>query len=351
MSGCAAGRTMLLLTVDTESTMAGLRPLPPEAMVYGRVDGGTYGIERIMDCCDAHGLKATFFASTLEGLFHGEDHVRRMCATVLERGHDAQLHVHPNWWQDNFARKALIRYSFDEQLEVLGLAVEAYRKACGAAPLAHRGGGLWANGDTLRALGELGVPIDASVAVGYHDYELGDGVEPANVPRRLGGVVEVPVTTFAQMRVGGWAPRRNYDLNADSLAELGFVLDRAAASGAAAVSLLMHSFSFIGRDSESTQFWPSAVELTKFERFLDHVAARDDIEVVTFRELAGRLEAEPELLDGPDFSPTAGLWLTYGRSWERFHTGWKSKTFALGLPLAAAGLAALVIASVWWLVS
>ena len=57
--------TLLLLTVDTESSMVGTTPLPTEQMVYGRVDGETWGIERIMDCCDARGVKATFFVSTL----------------------------------------------------------------------------------------------------------------------------------------------------------------------------------------------------------------------------------------------------------------------------------------------
>jgi len=138
------------------------------------------------------------------------------------------------------------------------------------------------------------------------------------------------VTTFRQMRLGSWSLRRNFDINADSLAELRYVVSRAAAEGVAAVTLLMHSFSFIGRNGDSTAFWPEPGEARKFEAFLDWVAAREDVEVVTFRELAERLKAEPSLLDGPDFAPTAGVLRTYGRSWARFHTGWKSKAFALG---------------------
>jgi MoaA/NifB/PqqE/SkfB family radical SAM enzyme len=142
---------------------------------------------------------------------------------------------------------------------------------------------------------------------------------------------------------------RNFDINADSLAELCFVVDRAASEGVAAVSVLMHSFSFVGRNRDSTRFWPAPKELHKFERFLEHVAGRADVEVVTFRELADRLRARPELLDGPDFAPTAGLVRTYCRSWERFDVGWKNKALALGLPVAALGLAALVIGILRWL--
>jgi len=331
--------------------MAGVRPLPPEAMVYGRVGGGVWGVERIMECCEARRLKATFFVSALEELYHGEEHVRRMCATVLDRGHDAQLHLHPNWWKNDFARKRLTDYSFEEQLELVGLAKEAYRRACDADPLAHRAGGLLANADTLRALAAHGIRLDASLAAGHHAYGLGTGGAPANVPRCLGDVVEVPVTTFAQVRLGPWAPRRNFDINADSLSELRLVVDRAADAGVAAITLLMHSFSFVGRNREATEFWPAHDELRKFGRFLDYVAGRDGIEVVTFRELLSRLAADPGLLDGPDFEPAAGLVCTYRRSWERFGSGWKSKAFALGLPLAAAGLAAAVIGVLWWLTS
>jgi len=341
-------KTLLLLTVDTEASLAGLRPLPAEPMVWGRVGGGTWGIERIMDCCEARGMRATFFVSTLEALHHGDDHVRRICGAALGRGHDAQLHVHPIWLDDANARKAMTDFGPDGQRRAVELGADVFRRTCDGELVAHRAGGLWLDAGTLRAVEAAGIPIDASVAVGYHDYDL--GVAPPNVPRRLGGLVEVPVTTFRQMRLGSWSLRRNFDINADSLAELRYVVSRAAAEGVAAVTLLMHSFSFIGRNGDSTAFWPEPGEARKFEAFLDWVAAREDVEVVTFRELAERLKAEPSLLDGPDFAPTAGVLRTYGRSWARFHTGWKSKAFALGLPLAAAGLAALVVASIWWLV-
>ncbi len=374
------GKTLLLLTVDTESSMAGVRPLPPDAMVWGRVGGGTWGIERLMDSFDARGFRATFFVSTLEELHHGEEHVKRICSAVLERGHDAQLHLHPNWWKGDFARKRLTDYSLAEQTELVRLAKEAYRRACGADPVAHRAGGLLVNADTLRALAADGIPVDASVAIGHIPYDLGEGVTPPNVPRRLqvcgtaalgcagSGegpkpqpraavphthpfVIEVPVTTFAQMRFGPWAPRRHFDLNADSLSELKLVVDRAVRQGAAAVCLLMHSFSLIGRNREGTEFWPAEAECRKLERFLDYILARGDVEAVSVREFARRIEAEPALLDGPEFETTAGVLHTWRRSCERFDAGWKSKAFAVGLPLALAGLAALAIGAFCWLMS
>ena len=274
-----------------------------------------------------------------------------MCSAILERGHDAQMHVHPNWWKNDFARKWLTDYSLDEQRELVRLAKEAYVRACGTEPVAHRAGGLLVNADLLRAVAEHGIGIDASVAPGYRPYDLGAGVAEPTVPRRIGSLTEVPVTTFTQLRLGRWELGRNFDINADSLAELKFVVDRATAQGVAAVVLLMHSFSFVGRAPDGSRFWPAPREVRKFERFLDYAVAHDGIEIVTFRDLAGRLAADPGLLDGPEFRATSGVARTYLRSWERFGTGWRSKAFALALPLAAAGLAAALVGAVCWLAS
>jgi hypothetical protein len=142
---------------------------------------------------------------------------------------------------------------------------------------------------------------------------------------------------------------RHFDINADTLSELRLVVDRAVAEGVTALSLLLHSFSFVGRDRDSTRFWPATGELHRFERFLDGVAGRADVKVVTFRELAERLAARPDLLDGPDFTPTAGLVRTYQRSWGRFHAGWKNRALALGLPAGIVGLAALAALALRWL--
>ncbi|HPD13617.1 MAG TPA: polysaccharide deacetylase family protein [Planctomycetota bacterium] len=346
-----AGKTLLLLTVDTEASFGGARPIPPETRVYGRVAGGTHGIERIMDCCERHGVRATFFVNTLEALHHGEDHVRRVCTMVQDRGHDAQLHVHPIWLGGPFVHKALTAYGYAEQRAAIERAAELFRRAAGTEPLAHRAGGLAANADTFRALASLGIRCDSSVAVGHWAYGLGEGGREPNVPRRLHSLAEVPVTTFAQVRLCGWAPRRHFDLNADSLSELCFVVDRAAEAGVAAVTLLMHSFSFLRWSRDGSECRPDEGEVRKFERFLEHAVAHGGIEAATFRQLVARLEAEPTLLEGPDFDPTAGLVRTYRRSWERFGTGWKSKAMALGVPAAVAALAALIMGVIWWLTS
>jgi len=339
----APGKTLLLLTVDTEASMAGLRPLSPDAMVWGRLEGGAWGIERIMDICDAHGFKATFFISTLEALHYGDDHVRSIAEAVTARGHDPQLHVHPIWLGERFGEKALTAYDLEGQKAAIGRAAEYFRRLCGREPLAHRAGGLWCNAATFQALAEVGIRLDSSVARGYHDYPLAD--EPPNVPRRLGPVAEVPVTVFAQLKVGRWVSWRHFDINACTLAELRFVVEAAAREGVAALCLLMHSFSFLRRGKRGQVAGPAPEEARKFDRFLDQVAGRPDVEVLTFHELAERLDSNPSILEGPDFVPVSGPWRTYCRSWQRFGASWKNKAVALAPPAAAAAAAG----AIWWL--
>jgi len=336
-------KTLLLVTVDTEASMVGLRPLEPEQMVWGRVGDGTWGIERMMDICDAHGVKATFFISTLEALHYGDDHIRSIAEAVAARGHDPQVHVHPIWLGGKFAQKSLSAYGLEDQSAAIGQAVEVFRRLCGSEPLAHRAGGLWCNAATFQALAEVGIRLDSSVARGYHTYEL--GVEPPNVPRRLAALAEVPVTVFAQVRLGRWASWRHFDINACTLAELRFVVEAAAREGVAALCLLMHSFSFLRRGKRGQVAGPAPEEARKFERLLDHVAARQHLEVVTFRDLAERLEGGDGILDGPDFAPVSGPWRTYCRSWQRFGASWKNKAVALAPPAAAAAAAG----AIWWL--
>ena len=103
----------ILLTVDTEASMHAGKPLPVSKMVYGEVNGDFYGISRIMSICDKYGFKATFFVSVLEYLHYGQDEIKKIYETIHERGHDVQLHIHPNWkYKDRF----LWQYPLREQV-------------------------------------------------------------------------------------------------------------------------------------------------------------------------------------------------------------------------------------------
>ena len=67
----------VIITIDTEG-FYGKHPL--KNMIWGEVDnsGMQYGIPMIMDICDKHGVKATFFVDVYEYRLQGEEKMRNV---------------------------------------------------------------------------------------------------------------------------------------------------------------------------------------------------------------------------------------------------------------------------------
>jgi len=93
----------VFITVDTEHSIGGAfmrkdaRPVGNDRRVWGRIGTKVYGIPLIMDIADSFGLKLTFFVEVLNKYFFGENESREVCEYILKRGHDVQLHLHPNY--------------------------------------------------------------------------------------------------------------------------------------------------------------------------------------------------------------------------------------------------------------
>ena len=90
---CAAEQPVyVLFTVDVESYSTG----NPDRDVWCRDEDGEHGIGRMMDIFDAHGVKGTFFVNVYEAANHGADALAKVCRAISERGHDVELHTHPD---------------------------------------------------------------------------------------------------------------------------------------------------------------------------------------------------------------------------------------------------------------
>ena len=331
----------LLISVDTEGSSFRGRPLPLEAMVHGRLDGEELGIGRIMDLCEARGIQATFFLSSLEYRARGENPLREIAQCISERGHDVQLHTHSDW---SHGRRTLCELNPQEQREAIAEAQGKLTEWLGTAPIAHRAGCLSANDDTLRALADLNIKIDSSQAFGFVEDRLAGGQSPRNAPYVAHGVLEIPVTSFKQIGVGAWSLYRTLDINADSLWEIKHVLREGQRRGLPAAVLLMHSFSFVRRSADRTKFRPNWQDLRRFERLLDWVVRQPGIEPVTCGNLWARHEQTPDvLLAGVDVMSRTGIARTYCRAWERLHMGWRNQAAAF----APAG--AVCAGAAYWL--
>ena len=126
------------------------------------------------------------------------DSVRRQLVQAVAQGHDAQLHVHPQWehatelpdgtWRVDNGRWRIGDLSFENTLRLLRMGkewledvvnVEDYRV------LAFRAGGWCIQPSTavIRALSELGFLVDSTVAPGFRNIAHGEWSDFRSVPK------------------------------------------------------------------------------------------------------------------------------------------------------------------------
>jgi SAM-dependent methyltransferase len=225
-------RRLAALTLDYETW----QPVPAgrridwDADVFGPTDA-------LLDACDAEGARLTIFAELGEHAFlreHEPELAARMEAqwqSAVQRGHDVQMHLHPNWLPELGARSESGHYVWNETLtraddhpdlvtligrlkrtleEVIRPVAPTYEA------MAFRAGGYEAQPfrRLAHALKANHVWCDSSVYHGgrqvgmYHDYAhpfhthqpwFASRLDPQlQAPPAERGIVELPVATFAR---------------------------------------------------------------------------------------------------------------------------------------------------------
>ena len=331
----AWGKCYVLFTVDVESRCLG----SPDLDIWGILPGesGRHGIERMMNVLDQHGVKGTFFVNVYEAQRHGEAAVAEVCRVIHSRGHDLELHTHP---EPMFGVYTMRDANLGTQVEILQKGVDLLKRWTGTVPVAHRAGGFSANYDTVTACGRVGIPLELSHNVACRG---GGTLEPnltTNKPIVCDGVLCVPVTSYAQAAVGNWRSMKFLDVEASSPDEIRHVVSELNRHDVRTAVIMMHSFSFsrFGRPN------------LRVERALDQLVAGfvadPGIRVVTARQLYEVWRSNPDELKGSDYLPTTGWWMTYCRAWQRLDEGWKNGAVAFA-PLVALATMGLVVGIGW----
>jgi hypothetical protein len=261
-----------------------------------------------------------------EESFFGADRIRVVCEDLLSEGQDLGLHTHPAWRDDpgdsREVRRMKREESFfpqekdfmfkctpEEQQYLLEYGLQRLAEWGCVEPAAHRAGGYGANSTTLRLLADFGVPIDSSLHFGHPNCKISG---PANAIRRMGGILEIPVTVFHRSRVYqiGWKrvvreiPYCKTDLDHCSLEELTWFLREGLDSGLPVLNLFLHSYSLLEFDSSYNRFRGSPVKEERLRRFLETAVGEPGVEVVTMREVAELADCDPSLLSRADSLPT-----------------------------------------------
>ena len=73
-----------------------LKPVSPSRTVMGRYGNRELGLPLITDVLKRNGLAATFFVEAFMAEQGYDGWGERICAYLLARGQDVQLHIHPN---------------------------------------------------------------------------------------------------------------------------------------------------------------------------------------------------------------------------------------------------------------
>lgn len=259
MKGSRVTGLKVCITIDTEHSIGGafehpgLRPVGNERRVYGRVEGREYGIGLIMDIADRYGIPLTFFVEVLNKHYFGEGETREVCQYILGRGHDVQLHLHPNYLTFKTAEPGrkyrpdnMSAYDLAEQCVLVGEGLELLTRYCGRPPVAFRAGNYGADGNTLKALKAHGMLIDSSYNAAFPQPSRRLCAAPLNDAAQLGGIWELPITNFVEALPLRERRLKPLDVNGVSFAEMRTVLEKAlAGEGPAHMTFILHSFSFL----------------------------------------------------------------------------------------------------------
>jgi peptidoglycan/xylan/chitin deacetylase (PgdA/CDA1 family) len=304
------------ITIDTETSMGGAwrnpayAPLPVSGPIFGEYKAKYYGIPLIMDILEEFGFRATFFTEVFCGHLIGYDQVEKVLRAIIDRGHDAQLHLHPIY---HFYREALrggprreidlmFQLSESEQHDLIGEGVALFQKLSGVSPRAYRAGCYGGSETTLRVLKSHGIEIDSSYNLAYLNLTCGFKTPFLNSPVMIEGVREFPVTVFRVPGAGGYKP---LEISAVSVAEMLGTLRHLRQIGCRDAVMVLHSFSLLknqGIRYEGRR--PDNIVIRRFRKLCAALASlRDEIEVTTL----GNVDLPSCALGQPQLAPTVGV--------------------------------------------
>ena len=217
--------------------------------IFGDTPQGPYGLPFQMRVLDEHGLTGVFMVESLFACGMGIGPLEEIVGMIQERGHEVQMHAHPEW-VDKFSPPILPdrhghqfhEYERAEKRHLLSLARENLLQAGARGIEAFRAGNFGADNETLQVLGEIGIGIDSSYNYSYLDSTCriqADG--PIRQPRQMDSIWEVPMTCFRD----GIGRSRHLQIGACSLGEMIRTLEGAYRNGDQTVVLLSHGFELL----------------------------------------------------------------------------------------------------------
>lgn len=288
--------TAVYLTIDTEYSAGLAVRLGPHARqevfdrsISCRTPCGEVGIFHQMDVMDAHGIKGVFFVDPMPAMVWGTKAIAAIVEPILQRGHDVQLHLHPEWLEiageanplRGLAGRNMHDFTEAEQVELIEIAREYLMLAGAPVPIAFRAGNYGASDATLRALARVGIAYDSSHVPGISGSEcrISLGPKDGRVVRHE-GTVEVPVGSLRGVR-----GRRHAQITALSHWEMAAALRHCVGNGVPMFNIVSHSFELMCRGRKRA----NAIVRGRFARFCKTIADTAGARSATFTSRAPRI--------------------------------------------------------------
>lgn len=285
-------RTRVCITIDTEFSIAGAfsdssRVPVAEQLVWCNVNGRSEGMEFMLDTFHKNKVQATFFVETLQRHYFKDDPMRAIAHRIQDGGHEVQLHTHPCWslfahpdWRDRAkgqrGRDDFAGRPVEDSVRLIEQGIETFRDWGLPRPTAFRSGNLQHDDNLYQALARTGIPYASNVAVGIFDsgdpnYRLYSGQHERH------GVIECPVLTFADWRIGGKQHLKSLTIAGASFAETRDLLEKARRAGIPLVVLLTHPFEYVQkRDMAFTQVRRNSQTQQRLTRLCEFLHANED---------------------------------------------------------------------------
>lgn len=299
-----SGRTKVVLTIDTEPSVAGAFADPRHAPllhepVSGEVNGRSEALGFLIETLCRHGLAATFFVETLHTRCFGEHAMGRYAERLAHAGQDVQLHLHPNWlsFEGGKLRSGpphtddCREMSAEPLAAVIAEGADRIADWTGKRATAMRTGNFSTGLSVFQAMQQAGLRVASNICVAVapppeRELALAGGVH------EIAGVRELPVTCFADIGPVGRGRLRPMQVTALTAREMTDVLDAAHACGNPVVVIVTHPFEFLKkRDFRYAGLRPNRLVQHRFRRLCAFLAEnRDRFEVLPVAAAAASLD-------------------------------------------------------------
>lgn len=297
--------TRVHITIDTEFNIAGAfsdpvnrRPVGPQS-VYCRIDGRSEGLGYLLATLARHEVIATFFLEALNTCYFGDEPMGGIAAEIVAAGHDAQLHLHPCWayfehpdWATRLATDPpnddVTRRSVDELVRLIELGRAVFCRWGLPVPRVLRTGGLRVAMNVYQAMARCELPLSSNIGLAV--YRPTDaGLQLYAGCHEINGVMELPVTTYTDLRLPGRVHHKTLTMTGTSWPEMRSLLLQARAAGLSDVVVLTHPFEFIKhRDARYETLYPDRINRRRLERLCAFITTEQGFEPATLGERVGR---------------------------------------------------------------